>query len=406
MRRLKAVIIDDNLDRREQIRQCLPEYCDGILSGYGELAVNNILCANAEELPDLIIMNGEDSAGNGYSTFEWIKIQSGDYNIRSIPVIVLVSDEYSDSSLRYLEIDDAIFYEGDIDEEQLYFTIMHALDSRDFASDEQPEPVYIEEKSVDRVIGKSFKPVGHGDEVKRSIVISSDERMANLEAALKRGKEKAALIKSVLDEAAQKKEQQADDKNAGAYRSALSDAKYIKDADDDYDEDDIPEEFRRKRPVTPNSNNAGNAHPNMSANVYRGNPNAAMNASARNNTGRRTVVIVDDDERDRKTCELILSQRYNVVTLDSGMKAIDYFIRNTADLLLIDTYMPNLGGAQTLASVRWQPNGRNVPVVFLLDKRYPVARESLIGMGVVGIVQKPLSLGNLAVVVDGFFRKK
>lgn len=69
----------------------------------------------------------------------------------------------------------------------------------------------------------------------------------------------------------------------------------------------------------------------------------------------------------------------------------------------MDTYMPNLGGAQALASVRWQPNGKAVPVIFMIDKRYPVSIESLQGAYVYGMINKPLTAGGLVAAVDSFF---
>ena len=39
------------------------------------------------------------------------------------------------------------------------------------------------------------------------------------------------------------------------------------------------------------------------------------------------------------------------------MTAIDYFVNDTADLILVEYEMPGLSGAKILESVRFQPKG-------------------------------------------------
>ena len=63
-------------------------------------------------------------------------------------------------------------------------------------------------------------------------------------------------------------------------------------------------------------------------------------------SSKKTVVIVDDDLKTRKLCTLFLTQKYNVVSLDSGIKTVDYFIKNRADLLIINPILGGMSGSR------------------------------------------------------------
>jgi len=472
MREMKIVIIDDDVTRRETIRQYLPDYAEGVVCGYGEKALEAIAVDSEGNVPDMVIMNADDAKGLGLYTFDWMKTKSGNMDIASIPVLLLTQDEFSDKCLDFLEIDDVEFYEGEVDEYRLYSAIMETLKSAEFAS-EPAEPAFTDDKSYDRLLGMSVKPSGNrkAGENRRSVVLDMDTQLENLEAALERGKKKSQRIKELLGAAIDYKEKSKDERDHKTqsgphFLNKVRVSKGLEPIEDDpllagldeipdgipaktetapntdegYDEEDIPEEFRLgNRKTTEREYNVSeaikNAASRLKANPFAGmaahgmnaggaanpamgmnnrqfghqnvNVNGAVNAwniANANNAAKKKVVVIDDEERDRRICDLFLSSKYEVVLLDSGMKAIDYFIRNTADLILLDTYMPNLGGVQTLRSIRWQANGKNVPVIYMTDARFPVAAASLQGEGVIGILKKPLSAGNLAMAVDGYFR--
>ena len=474
MRDMRIVIIDDDVNRRETINRYLPDYAHGATCGYGDVAMKAISADSNGHVPDMVVMNADDSKGMGLYTFDWMKNKSGNPDIAAIPVLLLTEDEFSDRCLDFLEIDDAEFYVGEIDENRLYSAIMDTLSRMDFA-EEPIEPAFADEKSYDRIAGLSVKPQGDvsNGAKQRSVVLDMDTQLQNLEAAIERGRQKSQRIRELVEAALDYKEnrKEAADTFKGSPHflnkvrvskglEPIEDApvslgtadiariskdepefrkydtenteinKHTTAVNSEIDEEDIPEEFRLNKTVKKDfdpqaaiksaaerlkSNPfAGMAAHGMSATFagqksYSNGQNVNANANQVNKSHgitKKRIVIVDDEESNLKMCELFLSDKYDIVLLDSGMKAIDYFIRNTADLVLLDTYMPNLGGVQTLGSIRWQANGKSVPVIYMIDVRYPVAVPSLQGEGIAGIMKKPFSPGSLAMTVDGFFRKQ
>lgn len=435
MTRLRGLIIDDNRTRRDSIKSILPEYIDCEAVGAGEGALGHIKRDAGGALPDFVILNGDDPKNFGLYVFDWMINKSNDPDIEAIPVIVLTEDEFSDRCMEFLEVGDVIFYEGEIDESELFSVINDAIEEAEFAPD-VIEPVFEETKNIDRLMGQSVKaPANTGQH--RSIVIDMNERVVNLEAALERGRKRVEQIRTLMDAAANAKE--AEDEldfrrkkktakdNADQYRmssflqkarenanveeqilesmkkrqeAARSGGRVLK--RDEHDQDpsaqaaDTIGRLRQKAMTDPLG--AFSAQGTIRVEERS---KVAPQASVPND--KKTVVIVDDDLKTRKLCSLFLTQKYNVYVYDSGIKCVDHFIKSSADLLIINPVLGGMDGRLTVSSIRMHPGGRNVPVMFLVGDNYMQSRASLLGPLVVGILNKPVKQGTLSQSVDGFF---
>ena len=148
MGQLRAIIIDEDRARRENVRSLLPDYIDSVTIGFGDSSFEYLKPDAEGVTPDLVIMNGDDSRNLGLYTFDWMINKSGNPDVASIPVIVLTEDEFSDRSLEFLEIGDVLFYEGEIEGEQLFSVINEALEEAEFMA-EPVYPSFEEQKSID-----------------------------------------------------------------------------------------------------------------------------------------------------------------------------------------------------------------------------------------------------------------
>ena len=464
---LRIVIIDDNVIRRNQIKSFLPTYVDALAFTYGEEARNALLPDEDGEVADLVIINGDDDKGKGLYTYDWMKTKANNIKTASIPVIVLTEDEFSDRSLDFLEIGDVTFYEGEIDEYSIFDLITVTIEEYEF-KEEEFEPLYTDAKSYDKVLGLSLKPVGENSENKRSVALDMESKLSNLEAAIERGRQKTMMIKELIDAAVEQKsvtrshaphflnkvridnglepiEEEIDYEEPNiknqeskesiykvSYRTYEGEPNPLLAGLDDIDDSEMATSKTYEGEIDPLLAGLDEIEDGERVRVYdsavvqssrkdftrsleqmgkklREQPQDTLSAHTikiKDDAPRKTIVVVDDNAEDRESCELYLSTKYDVVLLDNGMAAVDYFSEKTADMILLDTYMPNLGGVQTLESVRITENGRNVPVVYMMDKRFPVYVESLSGNGVIGVLQKPIKMGGLAMAVDGYFRSR
>ena len=418
---LRVIIIDDDRQKREMVRSMLPDYITSIAAGSAEGALDYLKRDQEGNLPDLVILNGDDPRNYGLYAFDWMINKSGDPDIAMIPVIVLTSDEYSDESLEFLEIGDVTFYEGEIDESELFSKINEAIEEAEF----YPEPVvspYEETKNIDRLMGHTVKVPG---ENQRAVVIDMDTRFDNLEAALERGRARVAEIKTLLEAASRlkageddllphkKKHPPKEEKKEAAAPSFLDKARKkqvtreeapdtegqtIEKIEAEAESDAFKTVGALRAKAMSNPAGAYNAQ-----GTIRMEERPKHRPEAEEAQEKRTVVVVDPDLKTRKLCLLFLTQKYNVATFDSGMKTIDYVVKNHVDLLLINPLLPGMSGMSTVSSLRLQPKGENVPVMYIIGDDFKGPREMLLGQNVVGILNKPIKQGVIAQAVEGFF---
>ena len=397
MAQLRVIIIDDDRNRREDVKRLLPDYMDTVALGAADGAIDYLKRGDDGTLPDLVILNGDDPKHFGLYVFDWMVNKSGDDDIASIPVIVLTEDEFSDRCLEFLEIGDVMFYEGEIDEGSLFEAVTDRMEEADFKP-EPAEPSYEETKSLDRLIGHSVQAPEGGQ---RAIVLDMDTRLRNLEAALMRGSRRVNEIRTLLN-AAQKA------KNGKTETVLRHDRK--RHARDEASMAKMSSFLIKARE---------RAEAESSINSLRqkaiGNPEGAFNAqgtvrmeerpksAAHDVEEKKTVVIVDDDLKTRKLCALFLTQKYNVIALDSGIKTVDYFVRGRADLLIINPVLRGMSGLSTVSSLRMHPGGAELPVMFIVGENFTGDRSRLLGRNIVGILNKPVKQGVIAQAVDGFF---
>ena len=87
-------------------------------------------------------------------------------------------------------------------------------------------------------------------------------------------------------------------------------------------------------------------------------------------TGRPVILCVGDTPRvlDQKT--LLEENGYRVLTATSGREAVQAFMSNSVDLVLLDDQMPEMNGG--VAAVRMKDSKPDVPVALLSgDERLP-----------------------------------
>lgn len=367
--KLKVVVIDDDEARKNKIRDILPDYLNVVVTGYGRSAQENIMPDSNGKSCNLVIMNADDNKGQAICIFDWMNKNEERVGLDRIPVLLLVEDEFSDRALSFLEIADAQMYEGDIDPDDFFLTVTSILNEAEFLPEPDDTPPAYTEKSSDRINGLSVKPEGETeDTIKRSAVFNDSEQLAHLDEALERGRKKQRLINEIMQAAVELKEEKTE-------------------------KTEKPEIQKGNDPV----------HKMTAASVSR---IFEEDDEADDFAGVKTVVIIDADVSNLKLCEAVLQRKYNVVLLNSGMSAIDYFVKKTADMILISFSMPLIDGVRILDSIRWQPNGKNIPAVFMAEGNIEMIKPMCRREHVVGIIQKPISMMALKQAVDTVFMGK
>jgi CheY-like chemotaxis protein len=106
---------------------------------------------------------------------------------------------------------------------------------------------------------------------------------------------------------------------------------------------------------------------------------------------------VDDEVYNRKLLTTILNNHHVSCTeAINGVEAIKELKSNNYDLILMDTYMPELDGIESTAQIRQMKNKKNnIPVIALTAAVTEEDRESYKNVGMNGFVAKPFKENEL-----------
>lgn len=120
-----------------------------------------------------------------------------------------------------------------------------------------------------------------------------------------------------------------------------------------------------------------------------------MTTSPVSPSGKKILVVDDQESVLDLTATVLVSAGYEVVTVNSGMKALDLLGEEAFDLTLLDINMPRVDGWETLRMIRADPNLEDLPVVMFSVKSQVL--DKMVGMqeGALDYICKPFEVDEL-----------
>ncbi len=112
------------------------------------------------------------------------------------------------------------------------------------------------------------------------------------------------------------------------------------------------------------------------------------------------ILAVDDNIINLATIEQELKTKYEVITVNSGVRAIRFLNKEKPDLILLDVQMALMDGIETLREIRTMENGATIPVIMLTAKK---DRETVLEgtkLGIQDYVLKPFDAQDLHARID------
>ena len=111
------------------------------------------------------------------------------------------------------------------------------------------------------------------------------------------------------------------------------------------------------------------------------------------------ILVVDDNESNRIVAETILRKAgHAVVSVASGLEAIDQLRLGAVELALLDLHMPGMSGLEVVRWIRARELGFDLtpmPVLILTADATEQARTDALASGVTGVLTKPISMLDL-----------
>ena len=121
---------------------------------------------------------------------------------------------------------------------------------------------------------------------------------------------------------------------------------------------------------------------------------------------RKHILIVDDDVNMLKMLRMFLQEDYKVSIVDSGKLALDFVVKYTPDLILLDYIMPLFDGPHVMEILRKREETKKVPILFLTSVTDRDKIIQCLALNPQGYIIKPVSredlLARVAEVLDKY----
>lgn len=122
--------------------------------------------------------------------------------------------------------------------------------------------------------------------------------------------------------------------------------------------------------------------------------------------GKQTVLIIEDD---LDVADMLNSffrvQGYEVLTSDHGEPGVAAAAASLPDLIILDIHLPDIDGFEVAARIRANRRTRNIPIIFLTDKRRRVDRLKGLSLGADDYITKPFDVQELRLRVRNALRR-
>lgn len=110
---------------------------------------------------------------------------------------------------------------------------------------------------------------------------------------------------------------------------------------------------------------------------------------------RKRILAVDDNAIVLTRISNILQNDYDVITVNSGIRALKYLEMEKPDLILLDIQMEQKNGIETLQEIRRMDDMADIPVIMLTDVEDKDFVLSSARLGICDYILKPFSTDNL-----------
>lgn len=124
-------------------------------------------------------------------------------------------------------------------------------------------------------------------------------------------------------------------------------------------------------------------------------------------TPAATILIVDDEIRNRKLLELLLQHEgYNTMSAASGDEALAMLEHGAPDLILLDVMMPTLDGYQVARIIKAHPLSSSIPIIMISAHSDRTSRLAGLNAGAEEFLTKPIDRDELWLRVRNLLRLK
>ena len=120
-----------------------------------------------------------------------------------------------------------------------------------------------------------------------------------------------------------------------------------------------------------------------------------------------TVMVVDDNPLNLRLMEAMLAtEKYNVVSYDSGKTCLEAICKEAPDVILLDAMMPNMNGFQVVRTLKSDVETRMIPVIMVTSLSDTKDKVEAIEAGADDFLSKPVTKVELLARIRSLIKTK
>ena len=113
-------------------------------------------------------------------------------------------------------------------------------------------------------------------------------------------------------------------------------------------------------------------------------------------TSKYTILIVDDEAIARDIFEgHLVTEGYNLVSVNSGWQALQYLEQNQVDLIVLDVMMPHMDGFTVAERIKTNDRWRHIPIILVTAFWNQEQMDRGVAVGVESFLPKPVAGNDL-----------
>lgn len=110
-----------------------------------------------------------------------------------------------------------------------------------------------------------------------------------------------------------------------------------------------------------------------------------------------TILIVDDEERNRRLLDVLLrTDGYQTISASSGNEALALANSKQPDLILLDLMMPGMDGFEVTGALKNDPSTSSIPIMIVSALDDIAAHRRLLASGADEFINKPVDRWELS----------
>ncbi len=107
---------------------------------------------------------------------------------------------------------------------------------------------------------------------------------------------------------------------------------------------------------------------------------------------RTTILVVDDNERNRYLVSFILEKNgFGVVTANDGSDGVETAREERVDLIIMDIKMPRMDGYEATSRIKELEGYQSVPIIALTSYAMAGDKKKAVAAGCDGYIAKPIN---------------